>query len=268
MRYPPALIAVAILCTVLMSRSPALAEEAHAAIQIPVEERQIVQERMALAQSLPQEFLAFALKNYQRQIRDYTCLFVKQELVQGKLTKEQHIEVKFREGPFAVFMQWVKNPSLVDHVLYVKGRHGDKALVKPAGVLGWFVPTHVKRGVNSPDSAKVSRRRLDQFGFGNALDLIHETNTRAEKAGDLKLTYKGEGQIDDRKTFVLERKLPDKPEYPDQKLVVHVDQEWLVPVATYCYDAHNRLLGKYEYRDVKLNVGLSWKEFTAEANDL
>ena len=107
------------------------------------------------------------------------------------------------------------------------------------------------------------------FGFCNTLKLIRRDTARAEKAGDLlKFDYDGQGEIDGRKTLVFERRLPDKRKYSDQRLTMHVDQEWMVPVATRSYDGRGRLLGRYEYRDVKLNASLPWKEFTPKANGL
>jgi len=245
-----------------------MAKEAQASITLPAANLKIEQERVNLAQSDPMAFLEKSLQNYQSNVRDYTCKFIKQEFVRGALTLEQEIRVKFREGPFAVFMQWEKNPTMVDRVLYVKGHNDNMAMVKPAGWLGWFVRSHVKRPVDSPDSAKVSRRRLDQFGFANALKLILEVNKQAQKNGELSFSYTGTGEVDGRKTYVFERFLPEKPCYPDQHLVVHIDQEWMVPVGTFSYDARGQLLGKYVYHDVKLNVGLAFREFTASANGL
>jgi hypothetical protein len=260
--------AIILVVSILAMPNAAQAKEAQASVIMPEITAHLQQERLALAQANPTEFLQVSLKNYQNYVQDYTCLFVKQEFVKGKLSKEQQIEVKFREEPFSVFMKWVQNPGLVDHVLYVKGRNDDKALIKPAGWLGYLVPTHVTRPVNDPDSAKVSRRRLDQFGFANALQLILGVNATATEAGELKFDFKRESNLNGRKTFVFERILPDKAQYPDNRLVLYVDQEWLLPVGTYAYDTKGKLLGKYEYRDVKLNVGLSRNDFTAQANDL
>ncbi len=247
-----------------------LGEDAQADITLPAvnAKHDVFADRISLASSNPQKFFELALKHYQSNIRDYTCTFIKKEFVRGKYTKEQEIRVKFREGPFAVFMKWVKNAGLVDRVLYVKGHYDNKALVKPAGVLGWFVPTHVKRPVNGPEAAKVSRKRLDQFGFANALKLIIDVNKVARKAGDLKFQFVGESELNGRKTFKFERFLPNKPNYPDQHLIVHIDQQWLVPIGIFAYNARNKLLGKYLYKDIKLNAGLAWKEFTPKANGM
>jgi hypothetical protein len=263
-----AILAIVAAVVVLGVPARVMAEEAKADLTLPAVNLRQDQERLALIQTNPQAFLEWALKNYQSNIKDYTCTFIKQEFVRGSLTPEQEINVKFREGPFAVFMQWIKNPSMVDKVLYVRGFNENQAMVKPAGFLGWFVRTHVNRPVDGPDSTKVSRRRLDQFGFANALKMIMATNRRALKNGELKFSYTGPGEIDGRKTLIFERFLPDKPTYPDHHMVVHIDQEWLVPVATYCFDAQDNLLGKYIYHNVKLNVGLAFKEFTAASNGL
>ncbi len=246
----------------------ARAEDAEADVTLPVLQHNVVRDVTAMAKSDPQGFVEYALKNYQSHIHDYTCTFIKKELVRGKYTKEQYIKVKFREGPFAVFMKWVKNAGLVDRVLYIKGQNDNKALVKPAGILGWFVPTHVKRPVNGPDAAKVSRRRLDQFGFANTLKLILAVNARAEKAKDLKFEFSGELTRNGRKTLKFERFLPNKPYYPDQHLVLLIDKEMLVPVGTFAYNENGKLLGKYVYKNIKLNTGLAWKEFTPEANGM
>lgn len=256
---------LAVVASVLLTASAVRAEDAVADVTLPAIKHQAQQDRLALAQADPMKFLQLALENYDRRIRDYTCLFVKQELVQGKMTEEQHIRVKFREGPFAVFMHWEKNPTMVDRALYVKGRNDDKAMVKPAGWLRIFVPTHVNRPVNGPDSAKVSRRRLDQFGFCNSMKVIHEVNEQARKIGELKYEFDREAEFNGRKTFVFTRVLPNKPGYPDQKMVLHIDQEWLVPVSVHCFDAKGGLLARYEYYQVELNKGLSWKEFSADS---
>jgi len=260
------IIVIGLLLTV--NNGSALAEEARADVSLPALENTAHQRMTQLAKDDPLSFLDTALNEYHNWIKDYTCTFEKQEFLKGKMTKEQVINVKFKEGPFSVFMEWEKNPSLVARVLYVKGQNDNKALVKPAGILGWLVPTHVKRRVDSPDARKASRRNLDQFGFANALRLITKVCRKAEKAGDLQLQYKGTSDLTGRPTWVFERRLPKESIYPDQRLIVHIDQEWLVPTRTCCYDDRGNLLGKYVYRDVKFNVGLSGKDFTAKSNGL
>jgi hypothetical protein len=53
----------------------------------------------------------------------------------------------------------------------------------------------------------------------------------------------------------------DGPEgtYPDARMVLHLDQEWLLPTAVYSYADHEGkdLLGSYVFTKVRLNPGLT-----------
>ena len=219
---------------------------------------------LGLARTNPNAFLQKALVRYQKEVQGYECTFYKRELVQGRMTPLQKIAVRFRDKPFSVFMRWEQNAELVERVLFVKGQNDDMALVKPAGLLQLFVPGHVRREVSGPDSVRVSRRRLDQFGFGNILNGILSVNRKAKDLGDLQFSYQGTSTIDGRPTLVFERILPDKPEYPERKLVLHIDSDWWLPTATFFYNLDDQLLGQYVLTDVKLNPRQTDTDFTAK----
>ena len=56
----------------------------------------------------------------------------------------------------------------------------------------------------------------------------------AAEQGVLNIRYAGTGVIDGRPTFVIVRDLPysgPRGPYPDARMVLHLDQEWLLPVA-------------------------------------
>ena len=268
MSYLKIIFVVSVCLCLTLGAGQAFGKEARADVALPHLQVPVHQRLVQLAQDNPTGFLELVLSEYHNRVKDYTCTFVKQELVQGKMTKEQVIDVKFKEDQFSVFMRWVKNPALVAKVLYVKENNDNKVLIKPAGILGWLVPTHVKRPVNGPDAKRASRRNLDQFGFANTLELILSVNRKATQAGELEFGYKGTGSTEGRPTWVFQRRLPGKPDYPDQRMVLHIDQEWLVPTATYSYNGKGKLLGKYMYRDVKFNVGLKDRDFQAKTNGL
>ena len=76
--------------------------------------------------------------------------------------------------------------------------------------------------------------------------------------GVLDIRYDGPGRVDGRPTYVLVRHLPysgPEGEFPDARLVLHLDQEWLLPVAIYSYGdrEEKELLGSYVLTSVKLN---------------
>jgi hypothetical protein len=229
-----------------------------------------------MAQRHPLQLLEVALDRYHRSVRDYVAVFEKQERIAGRLGDPQVMDVKFREQPFSVALNWTLNPFRADRVLYVAGSRisdvgSELALVRPAGLISVLVP-RVTRDIHGPDSAKASRRTIDEFGFANSLQLILHYSRLAEQNGDLQLTYKGTSEIDGRPTYLFERRLPytgrDDSRYPDHILIFHLDKEWLVPTACYSFadDAGQVLLGSYVLRDVSLNRGLTDADFTPEAN--
>ncbi len=229
------------------------------------------------AKNDPLNLLRRTLDRYERSVRDYTCTFTKQEAINGRMTKEQEIKVKFKEEPFSVVMHWVRNAGSARRVLYVAERFekdGEpQAIVEPEGAIARLLVRSIPWPIHGTDAKKASRRMIDQFGFGNTLRLILKYSELAASRGELGLRYLGTSQVDGRSTYVLERRLPYAGEagmYPDRVLIVHLDKEWLLPTECFCFadDAKQELLGHYKLTDVKLNVGLSDDDFTKEANGL
>ena len=87
------------------------------------------------------------------------------------------------------------------------------------------------------------------------MDRVHKL---ARERGVLDIRYEGAGSVDGRPTYVLVRHLPysgPEGEFPDARLVLHLDQEWLLPVAIHSYAdrEEKELLGSYVLTSVKLN---------------
>lgn len=224
-----------------------------------------------LAQREPLAFLQYCWDHYRRTVQDYRCRFIKQERIRGRIRSEQQMLVNFRRGPDSVHMKFTKNKGPVEQALYIEGAWYDKdgnaqVLVEPAGTLvSLFVPK-IKIDVRGKRARKESRRTLDQFGFDKVLGLIMEYSKKAAARGELDLRYVGDGVVDGQPTYILERRLPftGKPlPYPDRLLVIHIDQENLLPVAAMSYadDAARELLGSYVYNDLEVNVGLTDADF-------
>jgi hypothetical protein len=222
-----------------------------------------------LAHTDPLEFFRRCREHYDQTIHGYRCNFLKQERVGDKLTAEQVTDVRFLNDPYSVDMVWTRNPGPAARALYVKGKWRndkgqDEAWVRPSGaVLGLL---KLKQPIDGPRAHKAARRRIDQFGFRNSLDLIIKYSEEAARNHELDLRFIGNGSIAKRPTYVFERRLPytgQEEPYPDRLLVVHVDKEWLVPTGclSYADDAGTELLGKYILYNVQLNPGYSPADF-------
>ena len=222
----------------------------------------------------PLGFLRHCLDMYEERVDDYTCIFTKQEQVDGRLGNVQKIAVRFRDEPYSVDMTWLENPGGAQRVLYVEGQWQDSqnrplAWIKPSGSLIKLMVPSIQLPIHGRRVRENSRRTMDEFGFGNTLEMIIEYSERAKAEGVLDLRYVGSGNVASRPTHVFERYLPytgQEEPYPDALLRVDIDQEWLVPTACYSYaDAQGEeLLGSYVLTDVEFNVGLAFADFDPE----
>ncbi|MFQ5495710.1 MAG: DUF1571 domain-containing protein, partial [Phycisphaerae bacterium] len=223
-----------------------------------------------LAATDPLAFLRHCRRRYERNVRDYRCRFHKRERRGGVLPPEEEMQILFREEPYSVDMRWVRNPGMARRVNYVAGRwvkNGKELmLVQPAGWIGLLVPNGVKRDIHGPQARRAARSTIDRFGFKHTLDTIIACCERSAGDAGYDLRYVGPASFDGRPTLMLERRLPytgpDGP-YPDRLLVMHIDQEWLVPVACYGYadDLKQVLTGSYLTTSVEMNVGLDDDDF-------
>lgn len=223
----------------------------------------------------PLAALLQAQREHGEKVRDYTCTFVKQEMLDSGLSEEQTIATSFRSQPYSVLMHWLKNPGKAERVIYVKGKWIDadagnpeereQAVCQPGAIARVFLKS-LKQPIHGSMAREASRRYIDEFGFWQSLNLLTKYSQIAKERGELTLTFRGESVFAGRPTYVLERRLPYTGEngtYPDRLATIHVDKEWRVPVSVRCYadDAKKQLLGRYEYSDVSFDVGLTDKTF-------
>jgi len=194
------------------------------------------------------------------------------ERLGGVLTPMQVTEAMFRENPFSVRLKWIKNQDKCSRVLYVanewKKDGSDLAVVEPGAIARLFVP-FVMRPIHGEDARKSSRRTIDQFGFRNSLELTLKYCLMAREKGILDFQFKGNDEVGGRKTLVFERHLPYTGEngiWPDRLLIVHIDQELLIPILCQAYADmdKNILLGHYEMSNIRLNPELPESTFTKE----
>ena len=220
----------------------------------------------------PRALLRLARARCDRETGDFRCLFVKQERISGKLKPLEEIETRYRAEPLSVFMTWrsgvdqTKRALFIDSQDFVDGQGQRLARVEPAGALIRLVVTDIMVPIHDARARSVSRRAIDEFGFRSTFEILERVNELAAARNELDFRCEGEGTIDGRPTVILVRRLPlngPGAPYPDAKLVLHLDQEWLLPTAVYSYvdlEGHE-LLGSYVFKQVDLNPGLSEDDF-------
>lgn len=212
--------------------------------------------------------LRYCLANYEGRYQDYTCKFIKQERIRGKLGKAQEIAVKFTDSPFRVAMAWTKNAPIGDRLIYVQGRYDDMMLVRPHSKMLRWLGTQ-KRRPDGPDAMKNTLRPVTGFGFANATRSLIGVYAEARRAGESKEEFGGYAKVDGRECIVLIRRLPATSKtYPAWRTTVYIDLEYLLPVCLEGLNWDKKLACRYSYTDVKFNVGLDGGDFLPQTNDM
>lgn len=101
-------------------------------------------------------------------VKDYTCLFIKREKLDGQMSPDNVVEMKVRTSPFSVAMKWQQPRSLVgQEAVYVAGLHNGKFRGKSAGLLG--AVGFLTLAVDDPRVKKTSRHPITNAGIGHVI---------------------------------------------------------------------------------------------------
>src|SRR5262249_4879329 len=139
-------------------------------------------ELLELAKREPMALVRRGKERLEREIKDYSCLFIKQEFVQGKLKDVEEIQVRCRAAPLSVFMFWKKNADQVRRALFVDSpqrvdRSGQKlAKIEPNGAIIRLVVSEVDMPIHGKEAREASRRTIDEFGFRSTFDILEKYN--------------------------------------------------------------------------------------------
>jgi outer membrane lipoprotein-sorting protein len=198
-------------------------------------------------------------------VQDYVAVFHRQERVRGELQEPETIRLKFRK-PFQVYMQWIGEAHAGRELLYVEGWNGNRLMAHEGGVLG-FITLSLEPG--GALALRHSRHPVTDTGIGRMLAVVSESLHRAVAAGELEVVGGWTHTIFGRPARRIEGRLPADPRkgYYAPRVVLDVDLESKLPIQIEIYDAEDRLLEKYGYENLQVNVGLSALDFESTNPD-
>ena len=233
--------------------------------------------------------LQFAQRAYQHaqdQVRDYSCLLIKRERIEGDLHDMQYIQARVRtevaeDGqtvqPYSVFLEF-QGPAKIKgrKVLYVQGHNDNKMLVRNGGKRFNYVT--VKVDPSSEAALRESLVPITGIGFASVTDslitLIRKDMERDPSGANTKVKFFRHAKINGRvctRISVLHAKPDPVLEFAEAN--VFVDDELHVPIRieallwpTTTGDA-KPLLFEYTYTELQLNVGLTDADFRTNLLD-
>ncbi|HEY3448922.1 MAG TPA: DUF1571 domain-containing protein [Myxococcales bacterium] len=204
-----------------------------------------------------------------RALKDFTATFYKKEW-KGKQLPEEVIALKYRASPRSVYFRWTGDAYQGQEVLWQKGWNGDKARAHP----GSFPDVTVNLPTGHWLMTRSTRHPVPNAGFDFTIamfarDLVtHQTKpeclVRAVDAG-LQVLYGAQARC-----FEMETDKAKCPEMYSRKARLCIYERLDVPAKIEVWDQEDgalRLVEEYGYGDVKLDFGLSDKDFDPANED-
>lgn len=200
-------------------------------------------------------FLEDTVARYEREVAGYQVTLVKEERVNGALLPEERVVAWFREKPFSVRMEWKQGGGLAQAVLFVEGENEGKLLAQPAGLLALAGIKEYEP--DSPEAKGSSRYPISEFGIQKGTLRTLKYWKLARDRGDLKVWDEGLVQVKELggQTCRKIRRRYASPEGKDgiTEAVFYFDPASGLQVGSVLLDARRELIGRYFFRDLRLN---------------
>ncbi len=209
--------------------------------------------------------MLYKAKEFYGTVRDYQCVFHKQERMNGKLKPEETILFKFQK-PFKVYMKWLKHPNKDRELLFVPGKYDSKLKVHLGGLISLILPS-ITIAPDAPQVLKNSRHPITNAGMGNLLDSLIDQFELAQQQGDLHVTMHGHETIEGTDCIKVERVLPKDKGYYCHRLMLYLNAENHTPVKVMVYDWDDKLIENYTLSNIQWNVGFTDEDFDSKNRD-
>lgn len=215
----------------------------------------------------PLRLIDEATRTFQN-VRDYSCVFVKREQVQGRLQPENIINMQVRNQPFSVYMKWLApQQSVGQEVSYIHGWNNNQMRVHSPGILG--AVGFVSIDPRDPRAMEASRHAITEAGIGNLIGQLR-TSWEQERRWNKTQVRVAEYEFNKRRCTRVEAVHPERNprQYSSYRTIVYFDKEVHLPVRVELYDWPMRggapegdLQECYSYVDLRFNLGLSDRNF-------
>lgn len=214
----------------------------------------------------PLAWLQEGKRNYSA-VRDYSCLLVKKENVNGYVSPDNFIQFKFKQ-PFCVHMKWIAPTDVAgQEVAFVLGANNNKMRVR-SNKIGLKVTGFHSIDVDDPRVLQHSRHTIYEAGIGHMIDhtlKLWETEKKLNKTQVKMAEY----DFNKRRCIRIETIHPERlKEYYSYRGVIYLDKDSKIPVRLENYDwprqggpADGDLLESFSFIDLRFNVGLSDADF-------
>jgi hypothetical protein len=223
--------------------------------------------------------LKVASECYQRaqsEVRDYACILVRRERVDGHLGELQYIDLKLRHEqvvrgevlvPFSVYMKFLGPVDVAGReALYVHGQNNGQIRARRGGRRFSYLTAWV-----SPDSevlSKENRYPITDIGIKHLSRRLVQLAREELGRDSCSVEYADDSKVDERECRCIQvvRPMPGQEQIL-QSARIFVDKQLGLPIHFESYETRVgdpssvRLMEQYTYRRIRLNVGFTDADF-------
>ena len=222
------------------------------------------------------------LRRIDASIRDYTAVLVKRERVGDELQPYEYMKLKVRHEqrkgdrivtPFSVYLKFIKPEELKGReVIYVRGKNDGKLIAHdPPGSWTYKIAGTVRIEPDGFLAMRGNRYPITEIGIRNLVRRLIEVAKEERKRNrpkDCVVKFYQNAKINGRVCTRIDVLHPVKrPGFRFHIARIFVDKERGIPIRYEAYDwppepgGQPLLLEEYTYLKVRLNVGLTDRDF-------
>lgn len=221
------------------------------------------------------------IQHIRENVRDFTCVLVKRERINGQLRDYEYLATKVRRQrrsddqiavPFAVYIKFL-GPTKIRgrQALYVQGENEGKMLVRNGGSRFNYVT--LKLDPTSAAALRESRYPITELGLDAFTERLIDytlSDIRNDPAGENSvLKFFHEASVDDRPCLHIQVVHPERHEDVSYHMAnIYIDNELQMPIRVETYDWPKEdgdplvLQEEFTFTRLKLNVGLTDTDFS------
>ena len=208
----------------------------------------------------------FGLQQMEK-LQDYSCILLKRQRIEGKLTEPEFTFVKIRQKPFSVYMRFLAPPAVKgQETIYVEGANHGKMWAHGTGVKKMFGTVELEP--TGPIAMRGNLYPITELGVQNLIRRLIEVGDKDTQYGECEVKCFQGAKINNRPHTYIQVVHP----VPRRNFLFHearifIDDELNLPTRFESYDWPSQRGGppeeieEYTYLNMKLNNGFGDLDF-------
>jgi hypothetical protein len=155
-------------------------------------------------------------------------------------------------------MKWTEGNDEGQEVIYAGKKYGNQIYVHPGGTFS-FISTKIDP--NGGMAMKGTRHSILESDYGYVVSLITTNFNKAKAANEGKINIEKLSGGNSQEGLAITVEFPEGKGYYAGKITINLDKKLNLPTQVRVFDWRGTLLESYKYSNIKINVGLSDKDF-------